>query len=261
MRKRGEMTDQLVLDQIVGKPGLGVADIAKKLRWTNGRVDGSIGRLASEGKISVKHVLKRGALIKRVYPARYDIKMQNRLEVSKEMIKCDSWRDTALVYALSRSTIGVSSRALKEWDEKALLKDCVRVEKNDKGIVIVLPDRVSDFYHLGNSDISLSTTDDFLLVTVESVLPVEFSPLHGEEIAAPEVHFEEEEAFMVISFGNPGVSSFGEFQSVGLYRRRGEFKVRDRNSGNYYDWRRHQEGNIRKKDSQEPVAEVIKVPP
>lgn len=180
MHKKGQSTDAAVLKEILKKPGITVAEIAESLIWTNGKVDGSVNRLVAEGEAYVTHNLKRGMLIKLVYPSGFEKKPANLIEIPKELVNAELWMEKAYVYALSRTTIGIAHQEVAEWREKAITKDRVPVRK-DENIVLELPERVVDFYELANSETSLSAVGDLVLVTVETVLPVKVPVKRSEE--------------------------------------------------------------------------------
>jgi hypothetical protein len=122
------------------------------------------------------HYLKRKRLAKNVYPTDHVEKSKNIIEVSLKTIDVAVWEKSVFVYALSRSTIGLSPKQISEWDEKALFKECINFTKNNDSINIRLPEKLEMFYQLENSDVSLSTIGDLVLVTIESVLPVNLPP-------------------------------------------------------------------------------------
>jgi len=182
MHLRGEMTDASVLKEVQERPGSSVHEIAERLGWSNGRVDSSVNRLSSEGKVQVRHSLRRGMLVKRVYPRRYVPKPHNLIEIPRSMIEEDIWKKMVHVYALSRSTIALSPRRVGEWDKRAFRKEQVSVRKSAKALKVELPNSIADFYQLENSETSLSTTGDLALVTVESTaLPVALPPAYPAE--------------------------------------------------------------------------------
>ena len=175
MHKKGRSTDAAVLKEIMKKPAIAIAEIAENLEWTNGKVDGSVNRLVAEGKASVKHNLKRGMLVKTVYPADFDKKQANLVQISEELVNCDLWREKAFVYALSRSSIGIAPHEVGEWGVKAFSAEYVSVEKRPEGVTLKLPERLAEFYQLDNSEINLSAVGDLVFVTVETILPVKFT--------------------------------------------------------------------------------------
>jgi hypothetical protein len=185
MRKKGEITDSTVLEEVMKKPGATISEIAEALGWSNGKVDGSVNRLLAKRKVSVKHFLQRGMLVKRVYPSEYPVKPHNVLEIPKKIVVPNQWKDIARVYALSRSVIGVAPEEVGEWERKAIFKDDVNLQRDEENIIVVLPERFSDFYQLENSEINLSIVGNLVLATVESVLPVKLPPTYPEERKYP----------------------------------------------------------------------------
>lgn len=181
MHKKGRSTDAAVLEEITRKPGVTIAEIAENLEWTNGKVDGSVNRLVAESKASVKHNLKRGMLVKTVYPANFDTKQDNIVQIPTELVNCDLWREKAFVYALSRSTIGIAPHEVGEWGAKAFSAEYVPVEKSPEVVTLKLPEKLARFYQLENSEISFSAIGDLVFATVETVLPVKFTPQSVEK--------------------------------------------------------------------------------
>lgn len=182
MLRKGRETDALVLREIQGKPGSTIHEIAVKLGFSNGRADGSVNRLISQGRAEVRHHLRRGILVKKVFPLRYVPKPPNIIEIPMNMIEANLWRDTVYVYALSRSTIAFSPTRVAEWEEKALRKEKMTIVKAEDALQIELPSFLSDFYQLENSETSISTTARFAIATVESILPVRLPPSYPAEV-------------------------------------------------------------------------------
>lgn len=182
MREKGRRTDAKVMKEIELHPGSTVHDIAERLRWSNGRVDGSVNRLVSRGKAEVHHHIRRGVVVKNIYPLEYISKPYDVIEIPINMIDLDSWKKTVHVYALSRSTIGLSPRRVDEWEKRALQKEKLAIERVNEQLRIRLPISLCDFYQLENSETSLSTTEDLAILTVEPILPVELPTVYPEEI-------------------------------------------------------------------------------
>lgn len=174
MREIGRKTDDVVLAEVKKHPGLGINEIAAILGWTNGKVDGSVNRLISQRKVKVQHFSKRGMLVKKVYPIDYESKPRELFEIPKELIQENLWSKKANVYAVSRSTIGVSPAIKKEWEQKSPMKDQAETTIAEDTLRIKLPKIFADFYHLENSETSLSVIGDSIIITVEAtVIPVD----------------------------------------------------------------------------------------
>jgi len=189
MHELGQATDSAVLREILANPGITVSSIAEAMGWSNGKVDGSINRLLRRKEVVVKHFLQRGALLKKVYPKEYLEKPRNMVEVPQEMIGKDLWKKNAFVYALSRSTIGVTPKENEEWSNRALISEVASLRKEPDGVVINLPDRLSNFYELENSETSLSTVGEMAMVTVESILPVRLPSTYPEDLKLPMITY------------------------------------------------------------------------
>ncbi|MBS7632543.1 winged helix-turn-helix domain-containing protein [Candidatus Bathyarchaeota archaeon] len=249
MHVRGELTDSIVLEEIMKKPGLTVSEIADRLGWTNGKVDGSVNRLVLRGKASVKHCLRRGMLVKMVFPLEYLVKSPEIVEIPKEMVDYEVWQDSAIVYALSRSTIGISYKEIAEWDKKAFFKECVSIEISDENIVLKLPEKFARFYQLDNSDISLSTIGNCVLVSVESILPVKLPPIYPEET-------KHEVTYYRMKLEIEGVSSYNPlFDYLGKAK-----EIRSSSQTLYAALRKKLEDKILTATSSEPCRERLKIP-
>jgi hypothetical protein len=193
MLEKGRETDNAVLKVVRGHPGLGISDIAKKLGWTNGRVDGSVNRLISEEKVKVMHFSRKGILIKKVFPIGFESKSYKAFEIPKDLIINEMWRKEIFAYAVSRSTIGLSPIPRKEW-ALAPIKDRLKVQLKEDTLQIDLPDAFVDFYKLNNSETSLSIMGDLAMITVEAtVIPVDVPQISPEtfDLERQYVRFEE----------------------------------------------------------------------
>lgn len=181
MKRRGEKTDTLVLQEIKNNPGSSIHEIADQLSWTNGRVDGSVNRLLLENKAKVKYVLKRGTLKKRIYPIDFIEKPANVIEIPKRIIEEGSWTNTVEIYALSRSTIALSPYRIEEYDKKAILRNQIPIMETDSTFEVILPNRFSEFYQLENSETGVSSIGEVALITVESTIPVDVPSTYSVE--------------------------------------------------------------------------------
>lgn len=173
MKKIGEQTDTRVFEEVKRRPGLTIREIAEHLRWTNGRVDGSVNRLVFEGTLRVQHCFRKGVLVKKVFPANYSAKLQI-VEIPKELIDKSLWQKSTYTYALSRTAIGLSPNKREDWEKLAVRKQKVSISEDASSLRIELPQFFVDFYQLENSETTLSIGKDSALITVEStIVPVE----------------------------------------------------------------------------------------
>jgi len=93
------------------------------------------------------------------------------------------WKEEAYVYALSRSTIGVSPQDVEEWEKKSILKKKVPIFKKEESLIVKIPSPISEFYELENSEVSLSALDNLVLLTIEPILPAVLPSTYPEETA------------------------------------------------------------------------------
>lgn len=192
MREKGRKTDNKVLAEIIRNPGSTIHDIATRIGWSNGRVDGSVNRLVSRRKVKVQHFLRSGILVKKVYPINYVSKAHNIIEIPIKMIDEDLWKDTAQIYALSRSTIALSPVKKEDWENKSLRKEETTIQRIHGMLKIKIPDFFYEFYQLENSETSLSAIGDSAIITVGSVaLPVELPSAYSEEPIPTRVFYQE----------------------------------------------------------------------
>jgi len=82
------------------------------------------------------------------------------------------------VYAMDRSTIGVSPVLMEEWNKKSLLRMNCEYEKDGDRIVAKLPERLVQWYRIE----SLSENDYRLITEPEKIrVRLDLSPLIGRE--------------------------------------------------------------------------------
>jgi len=174
-RKIGEETDRQLLKAVNENPGWTPYYLAQELGWQVGRVDGSLRRLQKQGKVSVKQVLKHGRVVKKIYPSDHQPKHPSVVEIPMKMLdNPEAWlQKEVMVYALSRSSIGLSPTPIESWEHKAWRKFHVKAEKINDNIQLKLPEEVVEFYGLQNSEVGLSTSRNEALLTVESaIIPI-----------------------------------------------------------------------------------------
>jgi DNA-binding MarR family transcriptional regulator len=252
MHEIGKATDSAVLSKAIRTPGITVSDLAEALGWSNGRVDGSVNRLVTMGKLKVKHVLQRGMLLKRIYLNTLTNKPNNIIELPHKMISESLWSKGAFVYALSRSTIGISPEKVEEWESKAILKECLEMERNRDNVLVTLPEKLSNFYQLENSDISLSGLGDIALVTVESILPVALPPTYPEESRMQTFLYRIKRELDFVQY--VGSNSNFIFVRAGL-----SVEVQGSSCSSYFDLSRKYEKTFSATNA-EPREEIIEVP-
>lgn len=77
------------------------------------------------------------------------------------------------VYALSRSSIGLTPDPIESWKHRAWKKFHVEAKRVNDSIHLKLPEKVMEFYGLWNSEVGLSTSKNEALLTVEAtIIPI-----------------------------------------------------------------------------------------
>jgi len=186
MKALGKITDNEVLTYVKAHPGATIGQIARCLGISNGRADGSVNRLAEKRLVDVRHFLRRGMLIKKVYLLGQAIQRPEIVEISPELVDVRNWGDTVKVYALSRSAIGISPQEDLEWERVSLYKEEVRLNKVDSNVILKLPERLVEFYELPNSEVDVSGIGDKAMISIQStIIPVEIPTSKPEEAKVP----------------------------------------------------------------------------
>jgi len=92
-----------------------------------------------------------------------------RVRIPAEQISAQGLGSKIYLYAMTRSTIGISSMRLEEWNKASLLRmDCGH-EKDGDSVVVKLPERLVQWYEIENlseSDYQLITEPDRARVRV-----------------------------------------------------------------------------------------------
>ena len=66
--KRGKESDEMLLEVIEKYPGLSQYELARRLKWPSGRIDGSIRRLLNANEIFIRVLERNGRRVNLVYP-------------------------------------------------------------------------------------------------------------------------------------------------------------------------------------------------
>ncbi|MEM3550894.1 MAG: helix-turn-helix domain-containing protein, partial [Candidatus Bathyarchaeia archaeon] len=170
--RRGEESDEILLETIKQFPGLSQYELGKKLGWKTGRVDGSIRRLLNEGKIVIKVLERNGRRVNLVYPK--EEKPRGVIEVSAELLEAanllqaanPAWNEYAYVYALDSSTIGISGSEMPEWKEISCFLEKTPIQKADNKILLKIPERFWRFYNMERKHSVVSINGNNILITV-----------------------------------------------------------------------------------------------
>lgn len=163
---RGKESDETLLEVIKDYPGLSQYELGKMLGWPAGRVDGSVRRLLNEAKIVIRVLERNGRRVNLVYPR--DQKPMNIVEIPSELFGLDNpfWSESAFVYALDSSTIGISGERMSEWEKISCFLEKIPIEKKVGKIVLRIPERFCRFYALERKHRVVSVNGDNILITV-----------------------------------------------------------------------------------------------
>jgi hypothetical protein len=164
--KRGHDSDELLLAVVKDYPGLSQYELAKKLKWSSGRIDGSIRRLLNENLVVIKRVERNGRLVNLVYPK--DGKPSNVIEVPAKLLHTENptWLDSAFVYALDSTTIGIAGHEMPEWNEISCFIEEIPIRKDEEKIVLQIPEKFSRFYNIERKHKVVSVNGNNILVTI-----------------------------------------------------------------------------------------------
>jgi mannose-6-phosphate isomerase-like protein (cupin superfamily) len=92
-----------------------------------------------------------------------------RVKIPAEQISAKGLGSKIYLYTMTRSTIGISSMRLEEWNKKSLLRMDCEHEKDGDSVVVKLPERLVQWYEIENlyeSDYQLITEPDRTRVRV-----------------------------------------------------------------------------------------------
>jgi len=177
----GESTDKAALELIEQNPGIVLTALSKELRWSKGRVQGSVNRLERARSVYSKIVLRQGKTIRRIYSTNYKEPSVGVIEIPKQLISPEKWGKIAYIYATDRSTIMIES---KEINIDSPIKMHIPLEWQNDRMIVRLPENFVKFYALANSEFGLSSLGeegDNVLVTIEAMIV----PLSSDKNSKP----------------------------------------------------------------------------
>ena len=136
------------------------------MKWKAGHVDGSIRRLLKADKIFVRVLIRNGRRVNLVYPK--DQKPLNIIEVPTELLARANpvWNESAFVYALDSSTIGVSGCEVPEWKEISCFLEKIPIQEAEGKMIFQIPESFWRFYNLERKHRVVSLNGNNLLITV-----------------------------------------------------------------------------------------------
>lgn len=164
--RKGRECDQTVLEVIKDYPGLSQYELAKKLRSSSGLIDGSVRRLLRQREIFIRVVERNGRQANLVYPK--DQKPSDHLEIPINLLTVGNplWDQSAFVYALDSSTIGISGKEMPEWKEISCFQKKIPLKKERESIELEIPKDFLRFYNMERKHRTLSINGNNILVTI-----------------------------------------------------------------------------------------------
>jgi len=163
---RGKESDKILLSVIIDYPGLSQYELAKKLQWRSGHVDGSIRRLLNSHKIFIRVLERDGRRVNLVYPEPH--KPLSLIEVPDKLLQKGNpiWNENAFVYALDSSTIGIAGEEMPEWEEISCFVERINLQKTEGKTVLRIPEKFWRFYNMERKHRVVSVNGNNILITV-----------------------------------------------------------------------------------------------
>ena len=163
--KRGKQSDNLLLETVIMYPELSQYEIAKQLKWQNGKVDGAIRRLVNQKLIVIKSLERNGRTVNLIYPR--DTTPSDVIDVPVKLLQFENgeWLNRAFIYALDSTTIGIAGCEIPEWKEFAPFKAEIPTRQKEK-IILKIPEKFSRFYGIGRKHATTSIRGNSILITI-----------------------------------------------------------------------------------------------
>lgn len=154
------------------QPGLSQYELAKRLGWQSGKVDGAARRLLNQGLITINRTEKNGRTTNQIHPKETlypkDNKPPNTIEIPAKLLQLDNgkWAKGAFVYALDSSTIGIAGTEMREWQESAAFTGEILLRREKDKMVFEIPEKFSRFYQIGKKHTTASVNGNAILITI-----------------------------------------------------------------------------------------------
>ena len=159
---KGGGTDQELLEIVSRRPGLSKYELARSAKWSIGKTDGAIVRLAERRLVYLMVLERDGRRVNLVYPAGYV--EPSYISVHAEVVPLGVV--SAVVYALNSSTIGVSWEDNDDWGRIALRAERVALRASNGDVIFDLPSGFKWFYGFDHRHHVVSIMEEGLLITV-----------------------------------------------------------------------------------------------
>jgi hypothetical protein len=167
-KEQAKRTDKALLDFLKKNPGaLSLYQIAREIGWSIGRVQKSIDRLLKKDLVTYRRAFLGGRSLKLIIPAKKEVglpvlvlrKPSNvEITVPGNMADSECWHESAFLYALDRVSFGISASHERKWHESSLFEEKVPLRKEENGILLKIPTKVSEFYLLPMTSYEVSAS-------------------------------------------------------------------------------------------------------
>ena len=164
--KRGLESGNLLLGTVITYPGLSQYELAKKLNWQSGKVDGAIRRLVNQKLVTISRTERNGRIVNLIYPRNTTPPDVVAVPVKLLRFENGEWLDRAFVYALDSTTIGIAGYEIPEWKESAAFTEEIPVRREKKKMVLKIPEKFSRFYGIGKRHTAASVNGNAVLITI-----------------------------------------------------------------------------------------------
>ncbi len=178
-KKQAEKTDRALLDFLKKKPGaLSLYQLAQEIGWSIGRVQKSVERLLKKGLVTYRRAFLGGRSLKLIIPIKMGADLQPssilrkpsdvEIAIPADMVDGECWSENAFLYALDRTSLGISSRRERKWHESSLFEAKVPVRKEENAVIARIPEKVSRFYllHMSSYEVSASPKGNKVIISV-----------------------------------------------------------------------------------------------
>lgn len=166
--RSGSASNEILLRTVRERPGLSMYELGREIGWNIGRVDGCVRRLLNAGKLRVAAVERNGRRTNLVFPK--SKKDPRLIEVPTSLLGNPTFSHEAFSYALDSTTIGISGRVKRDWEEDASFMEKTSLKRSKRKISLKLPERFLRFYRLDEKRKVVTVNGDVILVTVSGDL-------------------------------------------------------------------------------------------
>jgi hypothetical protein len=167
---RSGPVDHMLLTTIKKAPGLSLYELGQVMKWSNGKVDGSLRRLLSERKIVISAIERNGRPVHLVYP-KYRLHY-NTVEIPKSLLKSGNptWKDVAFFYALDNLSFGITGKRFLDWERVSSFREKVKLLNKKDRLVVTIPEKFANFYRLSEKRLTKSIADNNVLLTINGTI-------------------------------------------------------------------------------------------